>query len=289
MSKEKKIKFISLLNDTTFKYMLKNERMRPWFNKLIYYVTGIDISEYKLIDQELNSGNDIKDYRLDILLEKDNQLINIEMNKYLNEYTLIKNHTYLYRLAGSGYLSGDKFSKKYVTQINFNNSYCPENKDVGVLCYEFQNKEIDSKIEGIKDYEIYLESFRGICYNGDNEKEMMLSMFMGDDYDGLRKIASENKEAKEVIEELERLGIDDKWNAWYDNSIIQKKIENSARSYGYDEGYDAGVLKGKEAGILEGKRSNSIEIAKNLINQNINIEDISKSTGLTIEEIENLK
>mgnify|MGYP005783974743 CR=1 FL=1 len=47
------------------------------------YTTGIDIRGYKLLDNELNSGNRIKDYRLDILLEKENHLISIEMNQYV--------------------------------------------------------------------------------------------------------------------------------------------------------------------------------------------------------------
>ena len=202
MIENKEIKFISLLNDTTFKYMLKNDKYRPFFNRLIYYVTGIDITEYKLIDQELNSGNDLKDYRLDILLEKENNIINIEMNKYVDDYVLLKNHTYLYKLGGSGYLKGERFKNKYVTQINFNNSYCPENKNIGVVCYEFQNKELDSKIEGIKDYEIYLASYKVICYNGENEKEMMLSLLLGESYEEMEVISSNNKDANEMIEEL---------------------------------------------------------------------------------------
>ena len=43
--------------------------------------------------------------------------------------------------------------------------------------------------------------------------------------------------------------------------------------------------KGLEQGILQEK----IEIAKNLLNKNIDINIISESTGLSIEEIENLK
>ena len=40
---------------------------------------------------------------------------------------------------------------------------------------------------------------------------------------------------------------------------------------------------------LEGIGQRNIEIAKNMINKNIDINIISEVTGLTIEEIENLK
>jgi len=43
-------KFISLLNDTTFKYLWKNERTRPWLEKVILEVTDINIKDFVLID-----------------------------------------------------------------------------------------------------------------------------------------------------------------------------------------------------------------------------------------------
>lgn len=63
-------KFFSLLSDTTFKYLFKKEENKPFFRKTILDVTGIDINGYTLIDNEINSGNNKKDYRLDILLKK---------------------------------------------------------------------------------------------------------------------------------------------------------------------------------------------------------------------------
>ena len=45
----------------------------------------------------------------------------------------------------------------------------------------------------------------------------------------------------------------------------------------------------KEIGRREGVQTTSIQIAKNLLNMKMSLEDISKATGLTIEEIKNLK
>ena len=46
---------------------------------------------------------------------------------------------------------------------------------------------------------------------------------------------------------------------------------------------------GRRLGKEEGKKEKTIEIAKNMLNENINIELIMKITGLSKEEIENLK
>ena len=70
----------------------------------------------------------------------------------------------------------------------------------------------------------------------------------------------------------ENLWLDDKFGLAYDNEIMQKKMINTARNWGYDDG-----AKAKE-----------IEIAKNLINIGTPKEDIIKVTGLSKEELENL-
>ncbi len=53
-------KFIKPLYDTTIKYLVKSTDTRYIIYKLIYLATGIDLSDYTLIDQELNTGNNIK-------------------------------------------------------------------------------------------------------------------------------------------------------------------------------------------------------------------------------------
>ena len=45
----------------------------------------------------------------------------------------------------------------------------------------------------------------------------------------------------------------------------------------------------KEEGMSQGENKKSIEIAKNLLSMNMSIEDISKATGLSIEDLQNIK
>ena len=42
-------------------------------------------------------------------------------------------------------------------------------------------------------------------------------------------------------------------------------------------------------GLEQGKQENKIEIARNLLNENMDLNLISKVTGLTIDEIKNLE
>ncbi len=225
-------KFISLLNDTTFKYLWKEEKSRQWLNKLICYITNINIENYCLTDNELNSGEGLKDYRLDIIIKQNETTINVEMNSNAEEYVMLKNHSYLYRLAGNTFHKGEKYKKYKVIQVNFNNTFCSIDKNIGIATFEFQDKENNMKIEEIKDYEVYLPKYRNICYNEDNEKEMMLALFTAANFEEMKRIANGNKEALSIVKELEKLSEDKYFGALYDNSIIQKKLENSAFDMG---------------------------------------------------------
>ena len=82
------------------------------------------------------------------------------------------------------------------------------------------------------------------------------------------------------MSESEKLWLDDDFGLVYDNEIMQKKMINTARSWGYDDG--------KADGLEEGAKAKEIEIAKNLLNIGTSKEDIIKVTGLSKEELENL-
>lgn len=72
---EIKTNFISLCSDTTFKYFLKEEDTRNWISEIIRRKTGIDLNTYRVVDNELNTGNHIKDYRMDLVFEKEKAIV----------------------------------------------------------------------------------------------------------------------------------------------------------------------------------------------------------------------
>ena len=82
--------FISLCSDTTFKYLLKKEETRNWFFEIIERKTGIDLNEFQIIDNESNTGNKIKDYRMDLVFEKDNTVVIVEMLVKYFQYLFVR-------------------------------------------------------------------------------------------------------------------------------------------------------------------------------------------------------
>ena len=277
MEKEKKEKkFISLLSDTTFKHFFKIKDYKEFFNTIIKPIINMDINEFRLYDPELNSGNEKRDYRLDILLVSDKVdiVISIEMNQFPSEETKYRNRLYLYAALAKSLNSGEDIKKKQIIQINFNKE---KNPYISKASYSVMDINTHKEIKDFKIHEVYLENYKGIRYNGDNKEETYLSLFTATSYEELREIAGDDKEALKIVDELERLGLNDKFGLAYDNEMMQKKMINTARNWGYDDG--------KEEGLEEGKKA----IAKNFLKDGIPIEVVSKNTGLSIEELEELK
>lgn len=269
MNKENvELEFVELCNDTTFKYLYKNPKIRPWFDNIIKGKFGLDLSKYKLVDNELNTGNKKKDYRLDINLKLDDNHAIIEMNDSYYTFIFNKSYQYLYRTAGNLYKEGEEYSNKTAKLILFNNF---KNKKLPELrTANFKLREVNSNIEReeIESYEIYLPNFKEVCYHNANKEDISLSLFSCKSYEEMRS-KTNNPEDIKVIEELEMLAMNSDFVFDYHHDNDEKLTMISIKD--------------------DGKAERSIEIAKNMLKDNESIDKISKYTNLSIEEIEKLK
>ena len=72
---------------------------------------------------------------------------------------------------------------------------------------------------------------------------------------------------------------------WISHEEEQKQYEEVLYEKGLSQGKQQGLSEGIEKGLM--KKSN--EIAKKMLELNMDLETISKVTGLTIDEIKNFK
>ena len=78
----------------------------------------------------------------------------------------------------------------------------------------------------------------------------------------------------------------------FDALVKYNEIEDAkkeGKSLGIEEGKSLGIEEGRALGKAEGTKEKAIEIAKNLIKENVDINIIVKSTGLTKKDINLLK
>ena len=288
--------FILLTRDTTFKYFLKHEELKKYFQQIIYKKTKYNLSDYTLIDNEENSGNKRKDYKMDLVFQKDNHVIILEMESEKSESSRIKDYQYLYRKAGKRFDRGENYTPTYTTLIIFNNFRHESIHNLEMSHFTFKDEHSNSVIQDIESFEIYLPTFDRKCYDKYEEVDKRLVLFNCTSFEEMRGLNTSPIDLK-IIEELERLSMDMDFRDDYDYENVQRKLRNSAKIEGYQEGFNlgmeagmkTGIENGMETGIETGMRDSKIQIAKNMITEGMNSITISRITGLTIQEIENLK
>ena len=274
--------FVSLVSDTTFKYLWKNEKTRKWFNEIIIDKIGIDLYNFEFIDNESNTGSKVKDQRNDLVLsDMNNEIVIIEMNSTYSEGEERKYRYYLYRRAGNNYLKGKEYTdRKHTILIAFNNYLRPNMPDEEIIYSWFGDHEHNINYKDIEMYEIFLPKFYKMCYHNSNKINKRLSMFGANSYEEMRNSIS-NKDDLYIIEELIRLGKMDEFIDEYDYEIVRQKLINTYKIEGHE--------LGRAEGIIEGKKSKQIEIAKKMLSKDSDINFISECTGLSIDEIDNLR
>ena len=117
---------------------------------------------------------------------------------------------------------------------------------------------------------------------GDKKDKLTLwSMFILNPENVGNEYMDENEDLKLAKEELEKLKQDE--HARYMAELRMKHIRDS-------NAIEArGLRLGREQGIEQGKKEKQFEIAKKLLDLKMPIEQIIEVTGLTEEEIKNIK
>ena len=83
------------------------------------------------------------------------------------------------------------------------------------------------------------------------------------------------------MSELEKLKLNDEFNAYYDYEAVIRKEKNSE----YASGRDDGLAEGKSLGLSEGANREKLAIAKSLLKTKMPKKEISRHTGLSINQL----
>lgn len=125
----------------------------------------------------------------------------------------------------------------------------------------------------MKIYEVYLSKYKGLFYNEANELDAMLSFLSANSYEEMERIAWGKKESLAIMDELKKLSKEEDLLPEYDFEREMRRVTNTE----------------KEISKQEGKELSIREVAINFINNGVDLNIISNSTGLSIDELNNLK
>ena len=103
------------------------------------------------------------------------------------------------------------------------------------------------------------------------------------DKEELKKL-KKDKVVEEYMEKIERLN----QNPMFINWITKEKDEEMIKNTQIRRATEAGINEGISQGISQGMDAGKKEVAKSMLEDGMDVEKISKLTGLSIKEIQKL-
>lgn len=136
--------------------------------------------------------------------------------------------------------------------------------DVKIYGVEINNPEIHTKIE------------------------QWLWLFIGSE-EQVKKASKVNKEIRKINKKLASMSLSNEERNNYEFRLKAIRDEADALDYMTRKRFEQGLEKGIVQGIEKGQQQKTKEIVKRMLDKNTKIEDIIEFTGLTKEEVEEIK
>ena len=298
----KKGQKISILSDTMLKAMFQNENRIKYSAKFLSYFIDVEyediLNNICLAKNELdkNSEND-KGERCDYVALLSDTSLNIEVNNNSSLEVLERNMEYAHRLYSKKIRRGEE-NYQYTQVIQFNlNNFAFKGNDKIVDIYTVTNDDNIGLSNKLIFVQIYVPNLRKKWYTKGikslSEEEKYILALVEMDLDKLNDLGGDNV-MDEYVKEAEEVSFEGGVGEAYDKEwALRDQGYRDGLSQGKAEGFSQGKVEGREEGRAEGKtegiNERNFEIAKNMLSKAMEVELISEITGLSIEEIKNLK
>ena len=277
--------FYTCRNDRAFKEVFLKPDNSDLLKALLEFILKIKIDKLEIKKTELLSGNvNIKDKRVDAIVHIGNKKIEIEINSQNKDYLHTRSTAYICNIYQSNANVGDTYNEDTdIIQVNLTWGLGRNNDEMKI--YKIMNEKGELYVKNFIIYEINMDYYDKIWYSK-NEEEIKKNQYMIMlDLDKKElKSMPKDKIVDKYITNVTIVNDDPEFQKYMSEEEDKRKIQNSLLSEAKENGYTSGI----NDGISKGENKKSIEIAKNLLSMNMPLEDISKATGLSIEEINKL-
>ena len=284
---EKEGKVIPATNDVVFKNLFQDEKTKGSLAHIISEITGLDKEE--IINNMVFKNTELMKNKIsekgkitDLLVEVNKNYIILEMNEIYNKSKRLKNDSYHRKVASEAYLVGKELEEKKMLMINFNKKQKYDDRKI-IKCLMMDEERNQVYDENFVNYQVNLDKFMQMYYNKEklNKFEKMMVMLMLEDKEELRALAQGDKELEAMAKKIEEMSKDTFVIGQYD----KESVDAWTKEIDLREAHKEGEAKGE----VKGKNEKSLEIAKSMLKDKMDVKLISKHTGLSKEEIESLK
>ncbi len=271
-------KFYSCRYDRTFKEVFLNPKNEDLLKALLEDILKVKIEIKKILPTELIVGNNIiKSKRVDALILAANKKIEIEINASINEYVYVRNMAYICNVYSTNALVGDTYNQDIdIIQINltWGLDYEESKREFRII-----DKNGNVYVKNLLIIEINMEYYKKIWYSKDekkikeNELLVMLDLNEGE----LKKMPKSDKISEKYVESVTKVNNDPFFQEYMSQEEDQRKMQNSLIREAEDSGYE------------KGKEQEKIKMIEKMLNEEIDINTISKVANLPIEKINEIK
>ena len=222
----------------------------------------------------------VKNKTLDVLVKLKGKIVNIEINSGYYKELHFRNASYLFSKYTEEVKVGDKhYIMSDFIQINFTRHLSKKYPLLGIYTlYDYKTKL--NFIDNLKIYEYNIDKIFDECYNKHNKKFNFIALLDSNEEE-LEKICKGDNMMEEIERQISELNKDEEFTEFMSREEDVERVTNTLLYHAKEDGLNEGLQKG----ITKEKK----ETAKKMLKDNLNIETISKYTGLSIEEIKKLQ
>ena len=282
--------FYTCRNDRAFKEVFLNPDNSDLLKALLEFILKIKIDKLEIKKTELLSGNvNIKDKRVDAIVHTGNKKIEIEINSQNKDYLHTRSTAYICNIYQSNASVDDTYNEDTdIIQVNLTWGLGRNNDEMKI--YKIMNEKGELYVKNFIIYEINMDYYDKIWYskNEDEIKKNQYMIMLDLDKKELKNMPKD-KIVDKYITNVTIVNDDPEFQKYMSEEEDKKKIQNSLLSEAKEEGIEQGYTSGINDGISKGVSQEKVSIAKNLLSMNMPLGDISKATGLSIENLNKLK
>ena len=275
-------KFYKGRSDIIFKGIFLKDSNRDMLKRLIEEAINKKVEILEVKASELPKGSVYEKGKiLDVLVASDEGEINIEVNSYSDSDLHKRNASYIFsRYSSSVPVGGNYADMKNFIQINLTYADSENGEDLEMIS-EYHLQEINRHVDYIKNltiYEFNVSKIKAAWYNGDRTHGIMAlldadaseldTMDAGDEM--MDRFKSEVKHMNVELGDVQFRDPDEDAEIIF-NTIVANKEKKAAE-------------KGREEGEFQAK----LDMAKKLKDASVDADVIVSTTGLTLDEINDL-
>lgn len=268
-----------------------------YFNILLEEIRG----NVTILSRELGLENKhAANKQVDLLLKLKDKKINIEVSTQLSMGIVNRNVIFACNTHSTSYKHGDRdynhientvqinlvYDPDYIVGEEFRESYYLTNAKGKILTEKFRIDYVNIACLEKKCYTINEDNMVDFCKMLITRKKEEFVKLMGE-------IMMEEKAKEKLEAEVIKYSQDEEVIALYSDytkeELERNTLLNDAREEAIRRGLEQGLEQGLQQGLEQGLEQGKLEIAKNLLKLDVDIKVIMSATGLSKEQIEELK